>query len=275
VELDRLLWVRCGDDIPPKKSSPQSHPSTSLRAGSGTEKNGTQKDRCPISRAPSAREAFPELVERVGISSGRGDIPSQHAFDFEQSMGTGSKENVWKENPWRQSEPRLEQVLRATDLLLESGGFGLIVLDLGDLPPQSARRIPLTTWFRFRRAIEHTPTILLVIEQQAIAGSCSSLLLQLGGATTDESAVEQRKIKAHSLPGASRGVSRGFVAHGLVAEDEQAPKERKKINPAQPENPVHAQLFTGLNVTAELVRSRLDRKPARSIAFATKTAWTG
>ena len=79
-----------------------------------------------------------------------------------------------------QSEHRLEQVLRATDLLLESGGFGLIVLDLSDLPPQSARRIPLTTWFRFRRAVEHTPTILLAIEQHPIAGSCSSLLLQLG-----------------------------------------------------------------------------------------------
>ena len=85
-----------------------------------------------------------------------------------------------KRNSSRQSEHRLEQVLRATDLLLESGGFGLIVLDLGDLPPQAARRIPLTTWFRFRRAIEHTPTILLAIEQHPIAGSCSSLLLQLG-----------------------------------------------------------------------------------------------
>jgi hypothetical protein len=39
--------------------------------------------------------------------------------------------------------------------------------------------------------------------------------------------------------------------------------------------PTHAQLLTGLNITAELIRSRLDRKPARSVAFATKTAWAG
>jgi recA bacterial DNA recombination protein len=77
------------------------------------------------------------------------------------------------------AEKRLEQLLRTTDLLLESGGFGLIALDLGDLPPQAARRIPLTTWFRFRRAVEHTRTILLAIEQQSIAGSCSSLLIKL------------------------------------------------------------------------------------------------
>ena len=149
-------------------------------------------------------------------------ISSQAAFDFDRVR--------CKENVSRQSEHRLEQVLRATDLLLESGGFGLIILDLGDLPPQAARRIPLTTWFRFRRAVENKPTILLAIEQQAIAGSCSSLLLQLG----DPAATDPGDI-------------------GLT----------------------HAQLLTGLNITAELIRSRLDRKPARSIAFATKTAWAG
>ncbi len=79
------------------------------------------------------------------------------------------------------SEHRLEQLLRVADLLLESGGFGLIALDVCDLPVQIARRIPLATWFRFRRAVEHTPTVLLAIERQAIAGSCSSLRLKLGG----------------------------------------------------------------------------------------------
>ncbi len=274
VELGQLLWVRCGDDAPGNNSSPQSRPSTPLRAcpepaqgaGSAPEKQQNRKDEnrkngCPISRAPWARE--------VGISARGKGTPSPPVFDFERTKSgeTSSKKNGGKENGSRESEPGLEQGLRATDLLLESGGFGLIVLDLGDLPPQSARRIPLTTWFRFRRAIEHTPTILLVMEQQAIAGSCSSLLLQLGGAT-DESAAERRKITAY-------GGSRGFVVPGSVAEDEQARKGPEKINPAQPENPVHAQLFTGLNITAELVRSRLDRKPARSIAFATKTAWAG
>src|ERR1700747_3031404 len=28
VDLDRLLWVRCGDDLPKKEISPQKHPST-------------------------------------------------------------------------------------------------------------------------------------------------------------------------------------------------------------------------------------------------------
>ena len=54
---------------------------------------------------------------------------------------------------------KLDQALKATDLLLQSGGFGLIVIDLGDIPADQARRIPLTSWFRFRRVIENTPEI--------------------------------------------------------------------------------------------------------------------
>jgi hypothetical protein len=139
-------------------------------------------------------------------------------------------------------EKSLEQLLRATDLLLESGGFGLIALDLGDLPPQVARRIPLTTWFRFRRAVEHTPTVLLAVEQQSIAGSCSSLLIKLGliKLTSSEDRISEQHLDSQSLP-------------------------------------THAQLLTGLEISAELVRSRLDRKPVRSaeITFASKTAWAG
>jgi hypothetical protein len=78
-------------------------------------------------------------------------------------------------------ESRLGQVLKVTDLLLQSNGFGMIALDLGDVPAQSARRIPLASWFRFRRAIEHTPTAMLVLEQQPIAGSCSSVLVKVSG----------------------------------------------------------------------------------------------
>jgi len=130
----------------------------------------------------------------------------------------------------------LEQVLRATDLLLESGGLGLIVLDLGDLPPQAARRIPLTTWFRFRRAVEHTPTILLAIERHPIAGSCSSLLLQLSVSNTQ-----------YPVPSS----------------------EQTSWNPS------HSHLLTEREINVELIRSRLQRKPACSVTFLTQTAWAG
>src|SRR5271166_3178827 len=73
----------------------------------------------------------------------------------------------------------LEQVLKVTDLLLQSGGFGMVVLDLSDIPAESARRVPLTSWFRFRRAVEPTATVLLLVEQEPCAKTCASLVVRL------------------------------------------------------------------------------------------------
>src|ERR1700691_2973217 len=135
---------------------------------------------CAVIDASDALD--PQSVAAAGVDLERllwvrcgGDSPRRHRDTEKNSL-----KNKIKSQNKNDSEPCLEQVLRAADLLLESGGFGLIALDFGDVPPQAARHIPLTTWFRFRRAIEYTPTILLAIEQRPIAGSCSSLLLQLG-----------------------------------------------------------------------------------------------
>ena len=129
-------------------------------------------------------------------------------------------------------EKPVEQALRVTDLLLQSGGFGLVIIDLGDTPLKMARRIPLASWFRFQRAVEHTATVLFVVSQVPCAQTCASMLLKVSG----------KKLSA--------------VGSQLSAET----------------SPAHAQLLDGLQVQGKLLRSRLERKPAGSVtsAFATK-----
>src|SRR6266576_1925911 len=255
IDLDHLLWVRCGDDI--HQNSRPLQPAV------------------PPKKMESAREmnsAGAPPMSRTLRQGGDFDFHSQSPLDCRQNeagfsyRSAGNSPSQKFARYTRPPEHRLEQVLRATDLLLESGGFGLIILDLADLPPQAARRIPLTTWFRFRRAVEHKPTILLAIEQQPIAGSCSSLLLQLG--TADASAAKRRQNTAH---GASRR---------LRPKEGQAQDGRNKIctiaeTPTEFSYPSHAHLLTELQIHAELIRSRLDRKPAHSVMFETKTAWAG
>jgi recombination protein RecA len=75
----------------------------------------------------------------------------------------------------------IDQALRATDLLIQGGGFGLVAVDLTDIAPQTVRYVPLNAWFRFRRAVEDTPTALLLMEQEANAKTCASLVLRLDG----------------------------------------------------------------------------------------------
>jgi hypothetical protein len=129
-------------------------------------------------------------------------------------------------------EKPVEQALRVTDLLLQSGGFGLVIIDLGDTPLKMAHRTPLTSWFRFQRAVEHTATVLFVISQMPCARTCASLLLKVSG----------KKLSAVSS------------------------------QPSVETSPAHAQLLDGLQVQGELLRSRLERKPAGSVttAFTTK-----
>src|SRR6202158_2521561 len=116
-----------------------------------------------------------------------------------QGMPSGIPQVAEKKFGFSRWEAQLGQMLKVTDLLLQSNGFGMIALDLGDVPVRSARRIPLASWFRFRRAIEHTPTALLVLERQPIAGSCSSVLVKVSGARSQVSGNRlSRSELAHS-----------------------------------------------------------------------------
>ncbi|HEV2717456.1 MAG TPA: hypothetical protein VGU64_19470 [Terriglobales bacterium] len=136
----------------------------------------------------------------------------------------------------------LEQALRVTDLLLQSGGFGMVVIDLGDVPFRVARRIPLTSWFRFQRAVEHTPTVLLAITQAPCAQGCAALSIKLRS-----SAVDRQSSGKLSAIGSQTPVSS------------------------------HTHLFEGLKVEGEILRSRLERKPQQSVraGFTTKTVRAG
>jgi len=79
---------------------------------------------------------------------------------------------------WIRCGGNAEHALKATDLLLQAGGFGLVVMDLGDIAPETARRISLASWYRLRRAVENTPTALVVIERSPHARACAMLALE-------------------------------------------------------------------------------------------------
>ena len=79
----------------------------------------------------------------------------------------------------------LDQALRATDLLLQSGGFSAIVLDLGSTPPEFAWRIPLATWFRFRAACERTRVSLVLLTQHPCARSSAELVVRMAAGSME------------------------------------------------------------------------------------------
>ncbi|AFL87984.1 RecA/RadA recombinase [Terriglobus roseus DSM 18391] len=73
----------------------------------------------------------------------------------------------------------LDRALRATDLLLQAGGFRAIVLDLGSTPAEMAWRVPMATWFRFRAACERSRVSVLLLTQHPCARSSAELVVRM------------------------------------------------------------------------------------------------
>jgi hypothetical protein len=119
------------------------------------------------------------LYSILTAATGRGElcalVDADGAFDPESATAAGVH---LREVLWINCGNSVENALKATDLLVQGGGFGIIAMDLGEAAPQSARRISLTSWFRLRRAVEHTPTVLVALARQSHAKTCASLLLE-------------------------------------------------------------------------------------------------
>lgn len=80
---------------------------------------------------------------------------------------------------WIRCNNNLEHAFKTTDMLLQAGGFGIVTLDLGDVPAKSAKRIISSWWYRFRRTLEATSTALLVVTEESCVGARAGLALEL------------------------------------------------------------------------------------------------
>jgi len=107
-------------------------------------------------------DAFDPLsAAAIGINLG-------HLLWVRASQTEKSDKQVWKS---------LNQALRATDLLLNAGGFQVIVLDMGDVRVEQARRVPLASWYRYRLQAENSQALFLLLAQATCASSCASVVL--------------------------------------------------------------------------------------------------
>jgi hypothetical protein len=247
VDLERLLWVRCGAEKPvaPRARQRFSLPEKYLTpvpaikglhgGGCGGHPRGEVKglatavsgllrpeatepqNLAPRYAEPQSGETAIQDVPPLSEPPGRKSVLKGHGFTacperqsksadkatrisgalapegrssnaFELSSQVAGACELWKRSGiWA----RLDQALRATDLLLQAGGFSAIVLDLGGLTPEFASRVPLATWFRYRAAAERTQASILLLAQYGCAKSSAelSLRMQPGHALHEESTV--------------------------------------------------------------------------------------
>jgi recombination protein RecA len=183
VDLKRLLWVRCGVQ---EEAAAQERRRFTLPAacfatkpitkglhggGHGTHPRSEVKgltaavDRFLGNETTTARCAEPISKPRPSPQTKESSLVPTTAFvpSLRRTRVYGA----------------IEQALRSTDLLIQTGGFSAIVLDLGGVPPEIASRIELSTWHRYRVASEQTQSSIVLLSQYPCAKSSSELQLHL------------------------------------------------------------------------------------------------
>jgi recombination protein RecA len=102
-------------------------------------------------------------------------VDAQDSFDpvCAEAAGVSLRQLLWIRCK------NLDHAFRSVDFLLNGGGFGMVAMDLSDAPSRLVRQIPLNVWFRLRRSVENTSTILLVLSRESNAKTWASLVLRL------------------------------------------------------------------------------------------------
>ena len=257
IDLERLLWVRCGPTtteavkniaspvaisasaLPRNTGCGSQHPRTEgaampeaitamLNAHGGLYDHQARREKKMIgtpgapNRPLSGRsEHREEQVTADRMPPRRGEnlnlaprcaepqprrVASQHSGErMPLNSNLAGAATSTNSRPWQ----ALDQALRATDLLLQGGGFSSIVLDLGSTPADIAWRIPLATWFRFRAACERTRVSLLLLTQHPCARSSAELVVRLEPGTL----AAESKVMTGILyrAGTERNRSRGEI----------------------------------------------------------------
>ena len=186
VDLSRLLWVRCGvspsvkELQPPPKDfvlSEQYLVPPSIKKGL----HGGGFGPHPRNEIKGLSNGIEGLLNPEAIAPRCAEQQRRVKLDREIFQLHPCQRPVSSEKPSISGKPwsRIEQALRATDLLVQAGGFSAIVLDMGGIAPEHALRVPVATWFRYRAAAEKNQASILLLTQHACAKSSAGLVLRL------------------------------------------------------------------------------------------------
>lgn len=148
---------------------------------------------CEIAGAPSSGRTtlllnlIAEATRRGGIAA---LVDTNDRFDVASALAAGVdlERLLWVRGYATTQSDRangalsaLERAIKALNLILQAGGFSVVAIDLGDVPPAWLKRLPFTTWLRLQRAIEGRDTTCVLLVSEPLARSAGGLTVSLTG----------------------------------------------------------------------------------------------
>jgi hypothetical protein len=182
-KLDRTLTTA----LPPlDRSDPASSAATALTAIDTCLQGGLPRGQLSeLAGAPSSGRTTLAL-RLVAAATARGEIAALiDACDRLDVASAAAAAIDLDRLLWVRGEPGpldrvLDRAVKALNLVLQAGGFGIVVLDVGDVPLLALKRLPMTTWLRVQRTIEGSDTACVVLTPEPLARSAGGLTLSLG-----------------------------------------------------------------------------------------------
>jgi hypothetical protein len=177
------------------------------------------------------------LMAILAAATARGElvalVDTFDLFDPESAASTGIdlQRMLWvRGHPCAPAFPRMAnrqagadrvivRALKATNLILQSGGFGVIALDLADAPPHALRHVPMTTWLRFQRVLEGQETVGVIVGSAPMSRSAGGVSVSLHPRSAGCSPSPAFALRASSGLGGTREVGdQGCVFRGFESD---------------------------------------------------------
>lgn len=107
-------------------------------------------------------------------------------FDVASASATGIdlERLLWIRGEVGPPDRVADRAIKALNLVLQSGGFAIVAIDLADVHPRVLRSLPFTTWLRLQRLVEGSDTACLLVTPEPLARSAGGLTMMCTGQTT-------------------------------------------------------------------------------------------
>ena len=149
-----------------------------------------------LARATSRGEAV-ALVDPLDmfdpVSASASGIDFQRMLWIRGEAGSSARVSLSCEYGTQQKS--LDRAVKALSIVLQAGGFGVVVLDLAEVAAQTIARLPYTTWLRLHRVIEGSETACVLIGTGSIARSAGGVTVQLAAGQTAR-VIRARKVES-------------------------------------------------------------------------------